>query len=40
MTGGWSRARRVHFQMARDVARITVLPRNDLALTIIYLFDG
>lgn len=40
MTGGWSRARRVQFSMARDVARITEAARNDRALTIVYPVTG
>jgi len=40
MTGEWSRARRVHFQMVRDVACITVPARNDRALAIIYPLGG
>lgn len=40
MTGGWSRARRVQFSMARDVARITDAVRNDRVLTIVYRLTG
>jgi len=40
MTGKWSRARRVHFYLVRDVAYITVPARNDRALAIIYPLGG